>query len=249
MFGHVKGSFTGAVANKMGLVEAADTGTLFLDEVGEIPLPIQPKLLRFLQEKEFRRVGGNQDAKVDLRVVAATNKDLEEEMLNGRFREDLYYRLNVIRVEVPPLRERESDIPMLVEHFVEKYSQEQGKNIKRVSSLALRVLCSHDYPGNVRELENIIERCVTLEQSDQLSAENLPARLVEKAQSGRTHFRGADIPPEGIDLNETLENYEKALVGAAMQMSGNNRTRASKLLGISMRSLRYRLVKLGMDND
>jgi len=248
MFGHVKGSFTGAVANKPGLVEAAHTGTLFLDEVGELPPSIQAKLLRFLQEREFRRVGSNNDRKVDVRVIAATNKKLEREIENGHFREDLYYRLNVIRIRLPPLREREEDIPILVNHFLKKFAGEQGKEIRKVSSLAMRVLCKYGYPGNVRELENIIERCVTLEQSDQLTAENLPPRLAESTDNAGGSAE-AEIPPDGIDLNRTMENMEKKLILRALEITGGNRSRAARLLGISFRSFRYRLVKLGMDHE
>lgn len=248
MFGHVKGSFTGAVVNKPGLVEAAHTGTLFLDEVGEIPLSIQAKLLRFLQEREFRRVGGNEYKKVDVRVIAATNKKLEKEMETGLFREDLYYRLNVIRISLPPLREREDDIPLLVDHFLAKFALEQGKQIEKVSSLAARVLSNYDYPGNVRELENLIERCVTLERSDQLTAENLPPKLVEQPPPASAPGE-MDIPPDGIDLNRVTEEVERQLVSRALALTGGNRSRASRLLGISLRSLRYRLVKLGMDSD
>jgi two-component system, NtrC family, response regulator PilR len=247
MFGHQKGSFTGAIANKAGLVEAAHTGTLFLDEIGEIPVSIQVKLLRFLQESEFRRVGGTDDKKIDVRIIAATNKKLEKEMELGNFREDLYYRLNVIRIKIPPLREREEDIPLLVNHFLKQFSAEQGKNITQVSSLAMRVLCNYSFPGNVRELENIVERCVTLEQSDQLTAENLPAKLVERSAS--TPATESEIPPDGIDLNRTLENTERKLITRALEMTEGNRSRAARLLGISFRSLRYRLLKLGMETE
>jgi two-component system, NtrC family, response regulator PilR len=249
MFGHVKGSFTGAVGNKPGLVEAAHTGTLFLDEVGDMPLPVQAKLLRFLQEREFRRVGGTDDRKVDVRVIAATNRKLEKEMESGTFREDLYYRLNVIRIRIPPLTEREEDIPLLIDHFLKKFSSEQGKNIGKVSSLAMRILCNHDYPGNVRELENIIERCVTLEDSDQLTADNLPPKLVEGPVGKVSPLTDTDIPPDGIDLNRTMENIERKLITRALEITGGNRSRAAALLGVSFRSLRYRLLKLGMDNE
>ncbi len=249
MFGHVKGSFTGAIANKQGLVDAAHTGTLFLDEVGDFPAAMQPKLLRFLQEKEFRQVGGNESVKVDVRVIAATNKDLEAEMERGNFREDLYYRLNVIRIVIPPLREREEDVPLLIDHFLAKFCKEQKKRISKVSSLAMRVLCNYEYPGNVRELENIIERCVTLEQSDQITAENLPPRLCEKAGPCNTATQEIRIPDEGIDLGDTLDKMERSLLARALDIAGGNRARASRLLGISMRSLRYRLMKLGMDQD
>ncbi len=248
MFGHVKGSFTGAVASKPGLVEAAHSGTLFLDEVGEIPLSVQPKLLRFIQDREFRRVGDTEDRKVDTRVIAATNRNLEKAMEQGAFREDLYYRLNVIRIRVPPLRERSDDIPLLVDHFLRKFVRAQGKHIEKVSSLAIRVLCNHDYPGNVRELENIIERCVTLEQSSQLTAEHLPSTLLERAPSSPASVQ-MDIPPNGIDLDKVTEDLERKLISRALAMSGGNRGKAARLLGITLRSLRYRLVKLGMDTD
>ena len=248
LFGHVKGAFTGALANKPGLVEEADKGTLFLDEVGDIPLPVQAKLLRFLQNREFRRVGGNETNQVDVRVIAATNINLEKEMGKGRFREDLYYRLNVISVRIPPLREREEDIPLLIDHFLKKFSKEQGKDIKKVSSLALRVLRNYQYQGNVRELENIIERCVTLEQSDQLTAEHLPSKIVESAES-TDFYASLDIPPDGIDLDGATQDLERKLITRALEMTRGNRSRAARLLGISHRSLRYRLEKLGMDHD
>lgn len=247
LFGHVRGSFTGAVANKSGLVEAAHTGTLFLDEVGDIPPSIQPKLLRFLQEREFRRIGETDDRKVDVRVIAATNRNLEKLMERGEFREDLYYRLNVIRMRIPPLRERDEDIPLLAEHFLKKYSREQGKKIHKISSLAMRVLSNYEYPGNVRELENVVERCVTLEQSDQLTAEHLPQKLVE--QSPQIGTGDVDIPPDGIDLDQVTESVERKLIGRALEITGGNRARASRLLGITLRSLRYRLMKLGIDSD
>lgn len=247
LFGHVKGSFTGAVANKVGLVEAAHTGTLFLDEVGDIPFSTQPKLLRFLQEREFRRIGETEDRKVDVRVIAATNRNLEKAMEKGEFREDLYYRLNVIRMRIPALRERDDDIPLLAEHFLKKYSREQGKKIHKISSLALRVLSNYQFPGNVRELENVIERCVTLEQSDQLTAEHLPQKLVE--QSRQISTGEVDIPPDGIDLHQVTESVERKLISRALEIAGGDRARASRLLGITLRSLRYRLMKLGMDSD
>jgi two-component system response regulator PilR (NtrC family) len=248
LFGHVKGAFTGAVTNKAGLVEEAHTGTLFLDEVGEIPVFVQAKLLRFLQDREFRRVGGVESGKVDVRVITATNRNLETEMQEGRFREDLYYRLNVIRVRIPPLREREEDIPLLIEHFLKKFAKEQRKNIKKVSALAMRVLCNYQYPGNVRELENIIERCVTLEQSDQLTAEHLPDRLVEGGEPDVV-TGDPDFPAGGINLDQATQDLEKKLILRALEMSGGNRARASRLLGITPRSLRYRLMKLGMDTE
>ncbi|MFH0822985.1 MAG: sigma-54 dependent transcriptional regulator [Pseudomonadota bacterium] len=246
MFGHVKGAFTGAVVNKPGLVEESDKGTLFLDEIGEIPQSVQVKLLRFLQDREFRRVGGTEAKKLDVRVLAATNKNLEREMAEGRFREDLYYRLNVIRIRVPALKEREDDIPALADHFLKKFAAEQSRDIRRVSSLAMRVLMSYDFPGNVRELENIIERCVTLEHTDQLTAEHLPSKLIGSAEV-ISDAEAMDIPPDGIDLNRATEELEKKLVSRALEMTNGNRSRAARLLGITLRSLRYRLMKFGMD--
>lgn len=246
LFGHAKGSFTGAVATKTGLVEMAHTGTLFLDEIGEVPLSLQAKLLRFIQEKEFRRVGDTENRNVDVRIIAATNKNLEEEIQTGSFREDLYYRLNVIRINLPPLRERSEDIPLLVDYFRKKFCTAQNKRIEKVSSLAMRVLCNYSYPGNIRELENIIERCVTLEESDQLTAENIPRKLFEN-NTNLVSLAESEIGPEGIDLEKTLESFERRLIGRALEIAGNSRTKAAALLGISLRSLRYRLVKLGME--
>lgn len=248
MFGHVRGAFTGAVSTKIGLVEMAHAGTLFLDEVGEIPLSLQPKLLRFLQEKEFRRVGDTEDKKIDVRIIAATNRDLDGDLENGSFREDLYYRLNVIRINLPSLRERPEDIPLLAEYFLKSYSAAQGKRIEKISSLAMRVLCNYSYPGNIRELENIIERCVALEESDQLTAENLPSKMVQK-QTGVLTLNEAEIGPEGIDLEKTLESLERKLITRALELAGNNRSKAASLLGVSFRSFRYRLMKLGMALD
>lgn len=247
MFGHVKGSFTGAVATKPGLVELAGTGTLFLDEIGEIPLSIQAKLLRFLQDREFRRVGDNEARKIDVRIIAATNRNLEQEMERGRFREDLYYRLNVIRIRIPPLKERIEDIPLLIDHFLRRFSLAQGKKIHKVSSLALRVLCNYNYPGNIRELENIIERCVTLEATDQLTAENLPPALVDVGVQSNT-AAPPEIPLDGVALDKILEATERELIFRALNLAGNNRSKAATLLGISFRSLRYRLDKLGIDS-
>ena len=248
MFGHVRGAFTGAVGAKIGLVEMAHTGTLFLDEIGEIPLSIQVKLLRFLQEREFRRVGDTEDKKIDVRIIAATNRNLEDDLHHGSFREDLYYRLNVIRVNLPSLRDRPEDIPLLTEYFLNKYASAQHKQIQRVSSLSMRVLCNYAYPGNIRELENIIERCVTLEESDQLTAENLPPKLFEKGP-GIVSVEEPDIGSDGIDLEKVLESTERQLITRALEIAGNNRSKAATLLGISFRSFRYRLIKLGMAVD
>jgi two-component system response regulator PilR (NtrC family) len=236
LFGHMKGSFTGAIVNKAGLFEMADGGTVFLDEIGELPLAIQVKLLRVIQERSFRRVGGTEDITVDVRIISATNKTLEEEVQKGNFREDLYYRLNVLQIRMPPLRERLSDVPILARHFLDKYAKEHGKDVKGITTVAMRILEGYSYPGNVRELENVIERGVALEQGVQLSAESLPG------------FKQLTyIPPEGLDLEEAIGKYEKALIVSALDKVGGVKKRAAKLLNISFRSIRYRLEKYGLN--
>ena len=236
LFGHMKGSFTGAIANKAGLFEMADGGTVFLDEIGELPLAIQVKLLRVIQERSFRRVGGTEDITVDVRIISATNKTLEEEVKKGNFREDLYYRLNVLQIRMPPLRERLSDVPILARHFLDKYAKEHGKDVKGITTVAMRILEGYSYPGNVRELENVIERGVALEQGAQLSAESLPG------------FKQLTyIPPGGLDLEQAVGKYEKVLLVSALDKAGGVKKRAAKLLNISFRSIRYRLEKYGLN--
>jgi len=243
LFGHVKGSFTGAVSNKEGLFETADKGTLFLDEVGELPGPLQVKLLRVIQEKTIRRVGGTSDRRVDVRIVSATNRQLEEEVAAGRFREDLYYRLNVIQIPLPRLAERREDVPLLVHHFLEKFANELGKVVLTVSEEAMEKLLGYDYPGNVRELENVIERAVALSRGSEVGMDALPPTLLRPVESQNA----ARIPPEGVNLEELVDEYERALLGEALRMSGGVKKRAAQLLGVSFRSFRYRLEKLGLD--
>jgi two-component system, NtrC family, response regulator PilR len=243
LFGHMKGAFTGAVQSKPGLFETAQAGTVFLDEVGELSLPLQVKLLRVIQERTFRRVGGTSDIRFDARLVAATNRRLEEEVAAGRFREDLYYRLNVIEVELPPLRERREDVPLLVAHFVEKYAGEVGREVPRVSEAALEKLVEYDYPGNVRELENVIERAVALARGEQIGIEVLPPTVV-RARSGAARDR---LPAEGVSLETVLADYERGLLLEALEQCGGVKKRAAARLGISFRSFRYRLEKLGLD--
>lgn len=242
LFGYMKGSFSGAVADKAGLFEVAHKGTVFLDEIGELPLFLQVKLLRVVQEKTFRRIGGAEDIKVDVRIISATNQDLVQKVKSGSFREDLYYRLNVIPVEIPPLRERNEDIPLLTNYFIEKYSKEFNKEIKKISPYALQLLMQHPFPGNVRELENIIERSVALETTNII----LPENLVMPEDSG--HYRGnalnVDIPEKGINLNEELATVERLLIKKALQKTNGSKTKAAKYLNISFDSLRYRLEKL-----
>lgn len=244
LFGHVKGSFTGAVSDKPGLFEEAGGGSLFLDEVGELPLTLQPKLLRVLQESKVKRVGGNREIAVDVRIVSATNKDLRREVEAGRFREDLYYRLNVVALEIPPLRERREDIPLLAHHFLRKYAQAFGRPVKGFTRDVLERCEAHDFPGNVRELENLVERAVALEAGEYLTCASLPPQL------GCTAAPPGAPPPAlsdaGIDLEATLTAVERAYLAEALRRTGGNKTEAARLLGVTFRSLRYRLDRLGM---
>lgn len=253
LFGHVKGAFTGAIANKAGLFETANNGSAFLDEIGELSPIIQTKLLRILQEREFKRVGGTDTIKINVRIISATNKDLEEEVMAGRFREDLFYRLAVVPIRVPPLRERKGDVPLLVEHFLKKYSAVFGKDIKELSSYALEVLMAYDFPGNVRELENIIERGVALENSNIILPESLSLsmhrrdRLQQEQLSLPAASSRADEPEEEeiytLGLEEVMTRIEKKLITQALQKAANSKMRAADLLKISFRSLRYKVQK------
>jgi two-component system, NtrC family, response regulator PilR len=248
LFGHVKGSFTGAVSDKRGLFQQADGGTLLLDEIGELSLGLQVKLLRALQERRVKAVGATDEREVDVRVIAATNRELEEEVSRGAFRGDLYYRLNVIELRVPALRERREDIPLLVDHFVRRYAGEQQKRIAGLTPAALKALQDYDYPGNVRELENLIERAVTLTTGPHIDADVLPA-LERRGPAGAREGANVEIPEDGIDLDGVLRDYERAIVVRALEQCGGVRKKAARLLGITFRSLRYRLVKLGLDGD
>jgi two-component system response regulator PilR (NtrC family) len=243
LFGHVKGAFTGAVNSKPGLFETAQAGTVFLDEIGELSLPLQVKLLRVIQERTFRRVGGTSDVRFDARLVAATNRRLEDEVAAGRFREDLYYRLNVIEVELPPLRDRREDVPLLVAHFVEKYGSELGREVQRVDDAALEKLVAYDYPGNVRELENVVERAVALSRGGEIGVSVLPPTVV-RARSAAGRER---LPAEGVSLEDVLAEYERGLLLGALEQCGGVKKRAAQRLGISFRSFRYRLEKLGLE--
>jgi len=246
LFGHVRGAFTGAVSHKPGLVETADGGTLFLDEIGELPPSLQVKLLRLIQEKTIRRVGGNQDQRADVRIVAATNRDLEAEAQAGRFREDLYYRLNVIQIALPALRERMEDVPILVQHFLAKYRRELGKEVQDVAPEAMEKILAHSFPGNVRELENLIERAVALSRGPTLGVDVLPASVLERSASRRPAV--PQPAPASGNLDEILASYERGLLADALQRAGGVKKRAARLLGISFRSFRYRLEKLGLDD-
>ncbi len=242
LFGHMKGSFTGAVANKDGLFESAEGGSLFLDEVGEISASLQVKLLRVIQEKVIRRVGGTKDTEVDVRLIAATNRRLEDEVSAGRFREDLYYRLNVIQLELPALRERMEDLPLLVHHFVEKYARELGKEVRGVQPETMDLLAHYSFPGNVRELENIIERAVALARDEWVGIDALPTAVTADVPAATPA-----IPAEGVQLEQLIADYERGLLREALSRAGGVKKKAAQLLGISFRSFRYRLEKLGLD--
>ena len=242
LFGHVKGSFTGAISNKAGLFEVANGGTIFLDEIGDTTPTIQVKLLRVIQEREFRRVGGNQDMKVDVRVIAATNRDLEKAVAEGAFREDLYYRLDVIPIRLPPLRLRTGDIPLLVTHFLEKFSQESGKPVPMFMPEALHVLLEHEWRGNVRELENLIERVVAFSSGAPVTDADVRGwlhRSVTPQQPGLP----TDLPDDGLDLEALINGIEKDLLLRALERAKWVKKKAARLLRLNTRSFRYRLEK------
>jgi two-component system response regulator PilR (NtrC family) len=243
MFGHKKGSFTGAVVDKVGLFEHANGGTIFLDEIGELPMSIQVKLLRVIQERIIRRVGSVDDTEVHVRIIAATNRDLADMVKDKTFREDLYYRLNVINIHAPSLRERMDDIEILALHFLKKYNERLNKNITGISAEALEMLKKYDYPGNVRELENIIERTVALEAGNSILPESLPPFV--NTLSGRKMASSNDIQitSDGIDLDKIIGQIEKELLVKAIHAADGVKKRAAKLLNITFRSMRYRVEK------
>ncbi len=249
LFGYKKGAFTGAARDKSGFFEAADGGTLFLDEVGEMPLSSQVKVLRALAEKKVTPVGSTVEVPVDVRIVAATNRDLQSELTAGRFREDLYYRLNVVQIDMPPLRERAEDVPALVQHFVERFAEEYKKPLGGVTPETMRMLRAYPFPGNVRELQNIVERAVALELGSLLTPSSLPERVQGALSSppAQASEPEGDAALEGLDLEARLAEMERSYLVRALAASGGNRTQAARLLGITFRSLRYRLVKFGMD--
>jgi two-component system NtrC family response regulator len=238
LFGHEKGAFTGASALRIGRFEAADRGTLFLDEIGELTPGMQVKLLRVLQEREFERLGGNKTIKVDVRVIAATNRDIEKAVKDGAFREDLYYRLNVVSVVIPPLRERKEDVPGLFDFFIKKYNDENKKSITGISAETRDLLMRYGYPGNVRELENIIERAVVLAKRGIITTGDLPIHV----RTAASEFEMSAQNLKG-SLNETLDTVERGIILEALKASGNVQTRAAEKLGISERVLRYKLKK------
>jgi two-component system, NtrC family, response regulator PilR len=245
LFGYRKGAFTGAIADKEGLFDVADGGTVFLDEVGELSPVIQVKLLRVIQERAFTAVGGVDLKEVDVRFISATNKDLEAEVLRNTFREDLYFRLNVIPIAIPPLREREGDLPLLAQYFLEKFSLQMGKDIRKISTYAMDILSHYPFPGNVRELENIVERSVALETSNIVLPESLTLSTL-KRRSGERKRRRSDLGSEGIQLDAVMAEVEKGYLIQALEMAHSSKQRAAELLGITLRSFRYRLEKLGI---
>jgi two-component system response regulator PilR (NtrC family) len=261
LFGHVRGAFTGAVTDRAGCFRGADGGTIFLDEIGDLPLHLQVKLLRVLQERVFRPVGSETSVAVNVRILAASNRDLNSEVAAGAFREDLFYRLNVITIELPPLRDRREDIPLLIRHFLRQFSDLHDRKVSRLSVGAGRVLLQHRFPGNVRELENIIEHAVALCDGDGATEEHLPPYLFnsngaraesasEPVMSQSTRAWTAPSPPtavsSSVDLERDLADYEKAILLRALEQAGGVKKRAAELLGINYRSLRHRLQKYGL---
>ncbi len=242
LFGYEKGAFTGATTSKPGKFELADKGSLFLDEIGDVPAPIQVKLLRVLQEREFERLGGTKTLKVDVRLIAATNKDLRAALEQGTFREDLYYRLNVVPIDIPPLREHKEDIPELVDHFLRRFTQESGKHIEKVTAEALKLLMDYHWPGNVRQLENTIERAVALSSRTVIDVDDIQLDAGRpKAASATT----APVLPEGM----TLEQWEDEIIREALRRAQGNKSQAARLLGLSRNALRYRLGKIGVPDE
>ena len=252
LFGFEKGAFTGALASKPGKFELADKGTLFLDEIGDVPAPIQVKLLRVLQEREFERLGGTKTLKVDVRLLAATNRDLRAALEQGTFREDLYYRLNVVPIDIPPLRERKEDIPDLVTHFLERYARDNGKAIRGITPAALEKLAGYHWPGNVRQLENTIERAVALSQG---STQGVSAQNGAMLDVNDIHLDAGQPKPAGATGNAflpdgmTLEQWEDEMVREALRRANGNKSQAARLLGLSRNALRYRLSKLGVPDE
>lgn len=244
LFGHEKGSFTGAIARRIGRFEEANNGTLFIDEIGDIPMNIQVKLLRAIQFGEIQRIGNNDTEKIDVRIVGATNRNLEEMIERGEFREDLFYRLNVVSVDLPPLRERKEDIPILIEHFIKKYSNSNGKEIKSVSHFALDRLLKYHYPGNVRELENIIERSVILARNEVIDESDLPLQL--EAQVSKSLLNPHVI---NKDYDDKIRAFEIEVIKTALEDNGGNQSAAARYLGITERHLRSRLERLGIKNN
>jgi len=237
LFGHMKGAFTGAASNKKGLIEVAEKGTIFLDEIGEMSPMMQVKLLRVLQERKFRRLGGTDELEATMRVIAATNQDLSKMVADGRFREDLFYRINVIPLHLPPLRDRTEDIPLLAEYFLTKYREQMDKPISGISQEALDHLEAYEWPGNIRELENVIERAVALEKTQAILLESLPEHIVRRVPKGPA--AAGSLPESGFDLEEHVKGLEREYIAQALNRAGGVQVKAAELLGMSFRSFRY----------
>ena len=246
LFGYMKGSFTGAAANKKGLFEYASGGTLFLDEIGETSLPMQVKLLRALQERKVRPIGGNEETDVDVRVIAASNRDLQQMVRDKQFREDLYYRISVIPIDIPPLRKRTSDISLLAFHFLERFNRQMGKTIRGITSESIRLMENYPWPGNVRELENAVERAMALEKGEEISPDSLPERVARGIPSLSDQETLAQLPDNGLDLQKHVQEIERKLLEAALARSNGVRTRAADLLKMSYRSFRHYAKKYGL---
>jgi DNA-binding NtrC family response regulator len=242
LFGYERGAFTGANASKPGKFELADKGSLFLDEIGDVPAPIQVKLLRVLQEREFERLGGTKTLKVDVRLIAATNKDLRAALEQGTFREDLYYRLNVVPIDIPPLREHKEDIPDLVNHFLQRFSQNNGKHVESITPAALKLLMDYHWPGNIRQLENTVERAVALSTKPVIDVEDVH---LDAGSSRNAANAPAPLLPEGM----TLEQWEDEIIREALRRADGNKSQAARMLGLSRNALRYRLSKIGVPDD
>ncbi len=237
LFGHMRGAFTGADSNKKGLIELAEHGTIFLDEIGEMSPSVQVKVLRVLQERRFRRLGGLEEVEADIRIIAATNQDLAKMVADGKFREDLFYRINVIPVHLPPLRDRIEDIPLLAEHFVEKYHKQMGKPVTGISGEAMEYLKAYEWPGNIRELENVVERAVALEQAPVILPESLPETV--RFHSPRRAPSLVALPDSGFDLEVHVQDIERDYIARALRQAGGVQVKAAELLGMSFRSFRY----------
>ncbi len=246
LFGHVRGAFTGATTAKAGKFELADNGTIFLDEIGDMSQDLQVKVLRVLEEREFYRVGGSRAVNVDVRILAATHRDLEKAVQKGEFREDLFYRLEVIPIRIPPLRERRNDIPLLVNHFLKKFNEEKGKTVTGISEKAMEIICSYSWPGNIRELKNTLERTVVLKGNGEISPEDLPGKLTHKTEA--VLFSDIEFSGDGICLNTAVSEFEKALIYKSLEKTHWVKNRAAKLLHLNRTTLvekikRYKLTQ------
>jgi two-component system, NtrC family, response regulator PilR len=246
LFGHMRGAFTSADTNKKGLLEVAEKGTIFLDEIGEMSAVMQVKLLRVLQERRFRRVGGLEELQADIRVIAATNQDLTKLVADGRFREDLYYRINVIPIVLPPLRERREDIPLIATHFLQKYNEQMEKAVTGISHEAMDILASYDWPGNIRELENALERAVALEATPTILPDSLPAGIRGDSTGSAAVASVDPLPEAGFDLEAHVKEIERGYIAEALKRAGGVQVKAAELLGMSFRSFRYYVKKYNL---